>query len=114
MNTDIQSPRERKKKEIQRKLFWGTLCIVGIVVLFGAFILLCCGSGSKKSEEERTVRSALRLKHGEAPLKILDISKPDSVFYKPYVSGRGSDGTVGKVSKLQHEHHAGITDGAVG
>ena len=81
MNTDIQSPRERKKKEIQRKLFWGTLCIVGIVVLFGAFILLCCGSGSKKSEEERTVRSALRLKHGEAPLKILDISKPDSVFY---------------------------------
>ena len=75
------SPLERKKLEMQRKLLWGALSIVAIIILFGAFIILCCGSYSKKSEDERTVRNALRLKHGDNTLKILDISEPDSVFY---------------------------------
>lgn len=75
------SPLERKKLEMQRKLLWGALSIVAIIILFGAFIILCCGSYSKKSEDERTVRNALRLKYGDNTLKILDISEPDSVFY---------------------------------
>ena len=80
MKTDI-SPLERKKRDIQRKLLWGALSIVAIMILFGAFIMLCCGNRSKKSEDERTVRYALQLKHGDNPLKILDISEPDSVFF---------------------------------
>lgn len=70
----------RKKKEIAQKLLWGALSILGLIILFSAFIMICCG-GSKKNEIERTTVKALKIKLGfPSSLKVLAISDPDSVF----------------------------------
>lgn len=75
---------EEKKKEFAKKLLWGSLSIVGIIILFVAAIMLCSGvrDSTKKKETEKIIINALKMKLGNpATLKILDISNPDSVFY---------------------------------
>lgn len=86
MARPIKSTREifnEKKKAFTRRLFWGALSMVGIVILVGAFILIYSGScgNQKKRETESTAIKALKMKTGDKKvLKVLAISDPDSVF----------------------------------
>ena len=71
----------KKEPIITRKLFWGTLSIVGVLILFVAIIAMT-GHCSKKTDVERALTNSLKVKKGNpSSLKILDISEPDSVFF---------------------------------
>ncbi len=86
MTTQSKSKRNvlvDRDQKLARRFLWGALSIIGIIILLVAFIILCTanGRGIKKTETEKIAINALSLKvDNPSSLKVLDISKPDSVF----------------------------------